>query len=224
MTLPDPTLRNPLVFPNGAHDPATVFLSQVIQHPNIEVGDWTYYHDQRLPEDYAATLAPYLFPGAPERLRIGRFCQIAQGVQFITATANHPMDGISTYPFAVFDRARFASYRSDLPRGRDTTVGHDCWIGREAVLLPGAELGSGVIVAARAVVRGKVPDYAVVSGNPATVIRMRFGEAEIATLLGLAWWDWPPDRIAASLPLIEAGDVAALATEAAGAAGAAGAD
>ncbi|MEM9762422.1 MAG: CatB-related O-acetyltransferase [Pseudomonadota bacterium] len=214
MTLPDPATRNPLVFPNGAHDAATVFLKEVIRHPNIDVGDWTYYHDQRLPEDYAATLAPYLFPGAPERLSIGRFCQIAQGVQFITATANHPMTGISTYPFAIFDRKRFPTYRSDLPRGRDTVVGHDCWIGREAMLMPGAELGSGVIVAARAVVRGKVPDYAVISGNPATVIRMRFSAAEIETLRRIAWWDWAPERISACLPLIEAGDVSALAAEA----------
>ncbi|MEL7174727.1 MAG: CatB-related O-acetyltransferase, partial [Pseudomonadota bacterium] len=147
-------------------------------------------------------------------LSIGRFCQIAQGVQFITATANHPMDGISTYPFAIFDRERFGTYRSDLPRGRDTVVGHDCWIGREAMLMPGAELGCGVIVAARAVVRGKVPDYAVISGNPATVIRMRFSPAEIETLRRIAWWDWAPDRIAACLPLIEAGDVPALAAAA----------
>ncbi|MEO9824923.1 MAG: antibiotic acetyltransferase [Paracoccaceae bacterium] len=141
--LPDPRLRNPLVFPNGTPDPATVFLSEVIQHPNINVGDWTYYNDQTLPDNYAATLAPYLFEGAPERLSIGRFCQIAQGVQFITATANHAMQGISTFPFAIFDPKRLPTYRASLPRGRDTVVGHDSWIGREAVLLPGAELGCG---------------------------------------------------------------------------------
>ena len=211
--LPDPRTRNPLVFPDGTHDPATVFLSQVIDHPNIQVGDWTYYNDRSLPDDYAGTLAPYLFPGAPEQLHIGRFCQIAQGVQFITATANHPMDGISTYPFGVFDPDRMGTYRASLPRGRDTIVGHDCWIGREALLMPGAELGCGVIVAARAVVRGKIPDYAVVSGNPATIIRMRFKPAEIAQLLDLAWWSWPPDKIAQNLHLIEQGNVLALADQ-----------
>ncbi|WP_164657764.1 CatB-related O-acetyltransferase [Tropicibacter sp. Alg240-R139] len=209
--LPNPRTRNPLVFPDGSHDPATVFLSETIDHPNIEVGDWTYYNDRNLPDDYAGTLAPYLYPGAPEQLRIGRFCQIAQGVQFITATANHPMDGISTYPFSVFNPERMGTYRTSLPRGRDTVVGHDCWIGREAVLMPGAELGCGVIVAARAVVRGKIPDYAVVSGNPATLIRMRFNPDEITQLLDLAWWAWPPEKIAQNLQLIEQGNILALA-------------
>jgi len=130
--LPDPRLRNPLIFPNGAADPATVFLSCVIDHPNIEIGDWTYYNDRDLPDDYAGAIAPYLFPGAPEELRIGKFCQIAQGVQFLTATANHPMTGLSTFPFAIYDPPRLKTYRSSLPRGRDNVVGHDCWIGREA--------------------------------------------------------------------------------------------
>jgi virginiamycin A acetyltransferase len=212
--LPDPTLRNPLILPDGTHDPATVFLNQVIDHPNIEIGDWTYYNDRRLPENYAETLAPYLFPGAPERLEIGRFCQIAEGVEFITSTANHPMAGISTYPFAVFDPPRFGSYRSSLPRGRDTSVGHDCWIGRGAVLLPGAKLGNGVIIAANAVVRGTVPDYAVVGGNTAEVFRMRFTDKDIETLLDLRWWDWPKAAIEAALPALEAGDVASLAASA----------
>lgn len=210
IVLPDPRTRNPLVLPDGVHDPATVFLSEVIDHPNIEVGDWTYYNDRTLPDDYAATLAPYLFRGAPERLVIGRFCQIAQGVQVVTATANHPMTGLSTYPFAVFDPPRFAGYRAALPRGRDTIIGHDCWIGREAMLLPGAELGNGVIVAARAVVRGRVPDYSIVSGNPATVLRMRFDDATITRLLALAWWDWPIERIVRGIRSIEAGDLDAL--------------
>ncbi|MEM1288207.1 MAG: CatB-related O-acetyltransferase [Pseudomonadota bacterium] len=209
-TLPDPSLRNPLILPDGNPDPATVFLRQVIDHPNIEVGAWTYYNDRRLPENYADTLAPYLFAGAPERLQIGRFCQIAEGVEFITATANHPMGGISTFPFAVFDPPRFAGYRASLPRGRDTIIGHDCWIGRGATLLPGAELGHGAIVAAKSVVRGKIPDYAIARGNPAVVIRMRFPDAEIETLLRLRWWDWPAQAIETAIPAIEAGDVSAL--------------
>ena len=212
--LPDPTLRNPLVLPGGTRDPATVFLNQVIDHPNIEIGDWSYYHDRRLPENYAETLAPYLFQGAPECLKIGRFCQIAEGVEFITATANHSMTGISTYPFAVFDPPRFAGYRASLPRGRDTILGNDCWIGRGATLLPGAEIGNGVIVAANAVVRGKIPDYAVVSGNTAEVVRMRFTPQEIKALLDLRWWDWPPNAIEDALPALEAGDISALVASA----------
>ena len=211
MPLPDPSLKHPLVLPDGSPHTAMVFLNRVIDHPNIEIGDYTYFHDASgIPEDYAARIAPYLFPGAPERLKIGKFCQIAQGAQFITATANHLMDGISTYPFGVFDPVRFAGYRAQLPAGQDTVVGNDCWLGRDATLLPGARLGNGVIVGARAVVAGTVPDYAVVGGNPARIIRMRFPADRIAVLNRIAWWDWPVERIDAATPVIERGDVDAL--------------
>lgn len=212
MPLPNPNERNPLILPDGNRDAATVFLDTVINHSNIEVGAYTYYNDNDLPEDYAGTIAPYLYQGAPEKLKIGKFCQIAKGVQFITATANHPMTGISSYPFAIFDPPRFGSYRASLPRGDDTIIGNDCWIGREAMLMPGATLGNGVIVGARALVSGHVPDYSIVAGNPAKIIRKRFSDDEIAMLLQLAWWDWEPDKIAHATPAIEAGDVTALAT------------
>lgn len=210
MRLPDPKLRYPLVLPDGCRDDATVFLNAVIDHPNIEVGDFSYYNDISRPTDYAARIAPYLFAGAPEKLKIGKFCQIAHGVSFVTATANHAMDGLSTYPFAVFDPVRIMTYRSDLPRGEDTVVGHDCWIGREAMLLPGATLGNGVIVGARAVVSGHVPDFAVVAGNPARIVRMRFSPADISRLITLAWWDWPIEKIEKAMSHIESGDIDAL--------------
>jgi virginiamycin A acetyltransferase len=208
--LHDSALAHPLIMPNGKADQATYHLAACLNHPNIHVGRWTYYNDSDCPVDPAIVLAPYLYPGAPEHLHIGRFCQIAKGVQFITATANHPMEGLSTYPFAIFDQSRFGSYRASLPRGEDTVVGHDCWIGREAVILPGARLGNGVIVSARAVVRGAVPDYAIVAGNPARIVKMRFSDKDIARLSALKWWDWKACRIEAAIPHIEAGDLDAL--------------
>ena len=210
MTLPDPKERNPLLLPDGTRDNATVFLNQVIDHPNIEIGDFTYANNAREPVDFAASLAPYLYPGAPEYLKIGKFCQIAFGVQFVTATANHPMEGVSTYPFAIFDPPRFMSYRSSLPRGKDTVIGNDCWIGREAMLLPGATLGNGVIVGARAVVSGNVPDYAIVAGNPAKIIRMRFSDDRILQLNQICWWDWEIEKIDRFVEAIEGGDMEKL--------------
>jgi virginiamycin A acetyltransferase len=199
-----------LILPDGSRNKATVFLNQVIDHPNIEVGDFTYAHDSSEPEDFATRLAPYLFPGAPEHLKIGKFCQIAHGAQFITATANHPLSGISTYPFAIFDPPRLMSYRSALPRGKDNIVSHDCWIGREAMLLPGASLGNGVIVGARAVISGSVPDYAIVAGNPAKVVRMRFSDDKIAELNRICWWNWDVAKIQSAVEVIEGADIEEL--------------
>lgn len=201
---------HPLTFPDGTVHPDMVHLNRVIDHPNITVGDYSYANDFDPPEDWAARLAPYLYPGAPERLVIGRFCQIAHGVRFITASANHAMNGVTTYPFGVFDPATLEGFRDGFSALPDTEVGHDVWIGHGALILPGARIGSGSIIGAGAVVAGVVPPYAVVAGNPARVIRMRFGAAEVARLLMVGWWDWPVERIRAALPALLAADVAAL--------------
>lgn len=210
--LPDPTTLHPLVLPGKHVDKATVLLNQAIDHMNIEIGNWTYYNDRTMPDDYAATIAPYLFQGARERLVIGAFCQIAQGVEFITSTANHPMKGVSTYPFAVFDLPHMGHYMTQLDPAKDTIIGNDCWIGRDAVIMPGTTLGDGVIVGTRAVVTGTVPDYAIVAGNPAKVIRMRYDDETIERLKDIAWWEWSKDKIEVAIPAIEIGDIDALVT------------
>jgi virginiamycin A acetyltransferase len=187
-----------------------VHLNRVIDHPNIEIGDFTYANDFDPPADWAGRLAPYLYPGAPERLVIGRFGQIAHGVRFITASANHAMDGLTTYPFPIFAPDRMLAWRDSVTGLPDTVVGHDVWIGHGALILPGARIGSGVIVGAGAVVAGQVPDYAVVAGNPARVLRLRFDPETIARLMALSWWDHPPGRLEAALPALLSSDIGAL--------------
>lgn len=207
---PPPHQRHPVLLPDGHAHEETVFLSTVLDHPNIAVGDYSYFTDFDHVSDFAAHLAPYLYPGAPERLEIGRFCAIAHGVRFITASSMHPMGGLSTYPFRIFSRADISSYREECAGRGDTVVGHDVWLGFEARVLPGVTIGSGAIVGACSVVTRDVPPYAVVAGNPARVVRMRFDAPTVARLLELAWWDWPIARIERALPAIEAGDLAAL--------------
>ncbi len=200
---------HPMRFADGRENLCMAHLARVIDHPNIKVGDFTYANDFDPPTDWAARLAPYTYAGAPETLHIGRFCQIAHGVRFITASANHRM-GLSTYPFPIFDPEKLDLYKdsfNDLP---DTVIGHDCWIGHGAIILPGARLGNGVIVGAGAVAGGVVPDYAIVAGNPARVRRMRFDADRIAQMLKLAWWHWPLNQIEAALPQIMGGNVEAL--------------
>ena len=59
------------------------------------------------------------------------------------------------------------------------------------------------MVAAHAVVTKDVPPYAIVGGNPARLIRYRFDEATVAALLEGAWWDLPPESVAALIPLLQ---------------------
>jgi len=207
MTFPDAGRAYPVTLPDGSAHQGTVFLNQVIDHPGWEVGDYTYASDFEPVADWASHLAPYLFGGGPERLRIGRYGQIAHGARFVTSGANHALDGLSTFPFPIFDPAQIGTYQPDT---RDTVVGHDVWLGYGAIICPGARIGDGVIVGAGAVVRGTVPDYAVVTGNPAQVTRMRFDPDTIAEMKALAWWDWPADRVAAAVPALLAGDILAL--------------
>ena len=130
-------------------------------------------------------------------------------MRFITASANHRYDGFSSYPFAIFGGG--VEGRPSMPGpGRDTEIGHDVWLGEGAMVLPGARIGSGVIVGAGAVVSGEVPDYAIVAGNPARVVRMRFAPEIVAELLAIAWWTWPIGRILAHEAEICGGDIGAL--------------
>lgn len=206
----DPALRHPLVLADGTALPNMVHLNRVIDHPNIRIGDFTYANDFDPPDDWAAHLAPYLYPGAPERLVIGRFCQIAHGVRFITASANHAMTGLTTFPFPVFDPATIETYKASFTDLPDTHIGHDVWIGHAALILPGVRIGSGAIIGAGAVVTRDVAAYSLVAGNPARLIRPRFPPEIIDRLLALAWWDWPIDRIRAAVPALLAPDLAAL--------------
>ncbi len=207
MPLPDPTRRYPVTLPDGSEHAGTEFLSQAIDHPAFDIGDFTYASDFDPPQDWASRLAPYLFAKSKEKLRIGRFCQIAHGVRFITASASHAMDGLTSFPFPVFDPEQIATYQPDT---RDTIVGHDVWFGYGALILPGARIGNGVIIGAGAVIRGDIPDYTIVTGNPGKVIRHRFSSDDIKRLLRLEWWHWPADLIASAEPALLAGDLSAL--------------
>ncbi|WP_078571244.1 CatB-related O-acetyltransferase [Thioclava sp. F36-7] len=211
---PAPDTRNPVLLPDGTPHEPTVFLQAVIDHPNIEVGRYAYYSPLAPVTDAAAELAPYLYPGCPERLVIGPFAQIAHGVRFITASANHPMGGITTYPFRIFDMETAGKYLEENAAIGDTVIGPDVWLGFNTMVMPGVHIGAGAIVAAGSVVAQDVPPFAIVAGNPARVVRSRFSPDEIARLLDLAWWDLPVEVIQRALPALEAGDVAALAEHA----------
>ncbi len=198
---------HPITLPNGSVYTDTVHLKHAISHPRIEVGDFSYYTHAGKVEDTAGILAPYLFSTSKERLVIGRYVQIARGSYFISADANHPMQGFTTYPFRIFKPETFGY--ANLPY-RDTIVGNDVWICHNATIMSGVTIGHGAIVAAEAVVTRDVPPYAIVGGNPARPIRMRYPDEVIAALLDIAWWDWPLEKVEANLSILENADIEAL--------------
>ena len=126
---------------------------------------------------------------------IGAFVSIANGV--IIGGGRHPMEWIAMSPVFYEGRdsvkAKYSEHGRSQPK--PVIIGHDVWIGRNAVLLPGVNIGHGAVVGAAAVVTKDVPPYAVVAGNPARVIRNRFSDAEIAALLEYRWWDFEDSRL-----------------------------
>lgn len=127
-----------------------------------------------------------------ERLAIGHFVSISEGVTFVLG-GNHPYRGFSTYPFKVKLQGQ--------PREAQTkgaiTVGDDVWIGTNAMIMSGVSIGQGAIVGAGAVVASDVPPYAIVAGNPARVLRYRFGPAVIAKLMTVDFGRLQPQALAA---------------------------
>lgn len=200
--LPDPMTRRPIPGWKG-----TAFLKAIVDDPRVEVGEYSYYDDSRGPEHFLARCVRYHFPFIGDRLIIGRFVAIAQGAQFIMNGGNHPMNGLSTYPFEMFG---VVPSPQEGPHKGDTRIGNDVWIGREAVIMPGVTVGDGAIVGTRAVVSRDVPPYAIAVGNPARVVKKRFDDETIARLLAIRWWDWSADTISRNIDLIRGADLAAL--------------
>ncbi len=216
MPLLDPDRRHPMVLPDGNVVRRVVHLKAAIDHPRIEVGAFSYFDDASESADPASALAPYLFALSPERLVIGKFCQIAHGVRIVTSSANHAMGGFSTYPFANFmmtpetTREELTAILASAPNAGDTVIGNDVWIGMDAVIMPRVRIGDGAIIAARAVVTRDVAPYTIIGGNPAEPIRARFAPEIVAALLEIAWWDWPIETIEANLAAITGADIDAL--------------
>lgn len=193
-----------------AGQPRVVLLKPLIDNPLIEVGEYTYYDDPEFAEEFETRNVLHHY--GPDKLVIGKFCALATGVTFIMNGANHRMNGVSTYPFAIMgdDWARHMDLVQDLPSRGDTVVGNDVWFGGNVTVMPGVRIGHGSIVSTGAVVTRDVPDYAIVGGNPAMEIKRRFSAEDIEKLVRIAWWDWPIEKITRHVRLISDGSVAEL--------------
>jgi serine acetyltransferase len=124
-----------------------------------------------------AGIAPGHDLGPDPVLRIGDRCVIGRGSHIV---AHHSIEigaDVFTGPYVYITDQNHSYTDLDVPVGRQwpvnsrVRIGAGTWLGTGAVVLPGADIGKNVVVAAGAVVRGSVPDYAVVGGVPAKVIR-----------------------------------------------------
>ncbi|PYY31323.1 Vat family streptogramin A O-acetyltransferase [Paenibacillus illinoisensis] len=167
------------------------YIQNLPPRPNVDIGDYTYYSDNSNPPEhfYERILHHYDFLG--DRLVIGKFCAIAEGVTFIMNGANHRMEGMTTYPFNIFAGGweRVTPTLDQLPFKGDTVLGNDVWLGQNVTIMPGVTIGDGAIVASNSTVTRNIEPYVIVGGNPAKPIKKRFEDKTIELLLELKWWD-----------------------------------
>ena len=184
------------------------FIKNVIKNPNVIVGDYTYYADKNGADNFESHITHhYDFIG--DKLIIGKFCQIASGIEFIMNGANHCMDRISTYPFNIMGNGweKVTPERADLPLKGDTIVGNDVWIGQNVTILPGVRIGNGAIIGANSVVASDIPAYTIAVGNPCKVVKKRFSDENIAFLEQLQWWHWSDEKIFNNLEILCSNDI-----------------
>jgi len=190
MTAPNRDQR----FPLGNYN-RLCFLKNIVKNPNIIVGDYTYYDDFDNVENFEKNVK-YHFDFNGDKLIIGKFCMIASGVSFIMNGANHLTESISSYPFAIFgDDWGHAMDGKTYPTKGDTIIGNDVWIGHNVTVMPGIQIGDGVIIATNSTVTKNVEPYSIIGGNPAKLIKKRFSEQHIKWLLDAQWWNWDIEKI-----------------------------
>lgn len=179
------------------------YVKPTIKSKNIIVGDFTYFSDVDFEKHVTHH---YDFYG--DKLIIGKFCQIAAGIEIIMNGANHQMNAASTFPFYILE-----GWEQPIPpmekmsvKG-DTIIGNDVWIGQNATVLPGVHIGDGAIIGANSVVGSDVAPYSIVVGNPARLIRKRFDDDLIALLLEVKWWNLPIEQINQFIPVLSCDDL-----------------
>lgn len=134
---------------------------------------------------------------------IGSFCSFASGVSI---AQTHYM-GVTTHQF-LFSSWRYPELDKLLPHDKQkdvfdkyiaskkTKIGNDVWVGQNAVIMAGVNIGDGAVIGAGAVVTKDIPDYAIAVGVPAKVIKYRFDEETVKKLKKIKWWEWSDEQIA----------------------------
>lgn len=142
---------------------------------------------------------------------VGAFCSFAPGTDVVE---NHAVEYVSTHPFLYYGGEKDVvhnrkwkevkgerGYFPDIqPKGNNYRlekihIGNDVWLGKNVIITNSANIGNGVIAGAGAVITKNIPDYAVVVGIPARIIRYRYTQEQIHALNTIAWWDWTDEKI-----------------------------
>lgn len=132
-----------------------------------------------------------------EHTYIGEFCHIAQHTRIGRYCSIANLCTIGAQPHSL---TKFSTYPFEQEPPAPTTIGNDVWIGANTVILGGLIVGDGAVVGAGSVVTKNVQPYAIVAGNPARVLRFRFGFTRIRELKLSKWWEREPEELKTCAP------------------------
>jgi chloramphenicol O-acetyltransferase type B len=184
-------LRKNLIFGNNVFIGKNTLVSDSVIGDNI-----TIQHDCCLINVLLGDFS-YVSSGTQLDLtQIGKFCSL--GPQILSGCGEHPINLVSTNPvfFSTFTQSGVTFAEKDgFEDRKEIIIGHDVWVGARAFIKDGVKVGNGAIIAAGAVVVKDVPDYAIVGGIPAKIIRYRFSPEVIQQLLVIKWWDWSVEKL-----------------------------
>ena len=158
----------------GCHIEKYVTLYQNVNLVNVDIGSYTYIsHDSIL-----------------NNVKIAKFCSI--GPKVFIGGGMHPTTFVSTHPSFYSMRGQSSISFADnfyFTETSEVIIGNDVWIGARVIILDGIRIGDGAIIGAGSVVTKDVPDYAIVAGTPAKVLKYRFDQKDIIFLISYKWWD-----------------------------------
>ncbi|GAB3656130.1 acyltransferase [Actinocorallia lasiicapitis] len=155
----------------------------------------------------SAGFMPGLELGPDVIVDIGESCSIGRGTHIVGHQSIKIGNDVFTGPYVYITDQNHTYADLDAPIGRQwpenspVEIGDGCWLGTQAIILPGTKLGKNVAVAGGAVVRGEFPDNCVIAGVPAKIVRRHDASA--------GWL--PPMKTRP--PLISAEELALLAVD-----------
>lgn len=141
---------------------------------------------------------------------IGSFCSFAKGTDVVP---NHELNYLTTHPIISWGQhirnieIDYESYKSldwyfegikpkqKCKKINRSKIGNDVWFGRNVIVTNGANIGNGVIAGAGSIITKDIPDYAIVVGVPAKIVRYRYTQPQIDALNAIQWWNWTDEEI-----------------------------